>query len=237
MNIVMKATVLFVLLLLPARHVSAQVIANGYENLSAEGKRLILAPLQAIDHVDGSVAEQYPEIRNPHDSLVNLIEKGLQYKLREFSKIKVLYSSTFKVAPVLKTRNLQTSHSDAFTMLLPADSTIVRMNLLGRVPKEPDFILFLHIGNILYNVSASFSPAGAIFNPRGLGLTINKGIILENVSYAYWDNTLGRIIAYDQKSLITGGALLYGAGIETINETLARFILAKTPFADPNMAY
>ena len=213
---------IFYLLILGLQNTLSQVVESNYKKMSMEQKRLIIAPL-SIGSIDSSFTEEYPEIQNPRDSLMHLIENDLPSRIRKYSPLRSMYFSTYKNTPVFSKRTLFLSSSASFEVSLPHDDEKLQMNLLGLKPTEPDFILYLQIDKIRYTES--------LIIDSNMKLEKREGIVLENVKYVFWDNKIGRIAAYNQSSI------LIEVGLEKFVGLLARYILTRTPFSSPDMPY
>ncbi len=217
-----------------------------------DDKRLIIAPLLSIDVVDSSFTAEFPGISNPKDSLIQLINNELQFRMRKFTDFAALYESTYEIPPTLIPNTLISTRKDTFRIPLPSAGEVVHFNLKGRVRHEPDFVLFIKLGEIYYLtpdiLGAVVATVVANLASRGkagvLFVAPKHGVIFKDLSYVFWDNKLGRIAAYDQKSLIVGDgsneSFQQDAPFSPDNkylDLLARLILTKTPFAKGDMMY
>jgi len=240
------------LLILDPNFAAAQVVNPEYRNLSMEDKRLVIAPLLSVDVVDSSFTEKFPGMASPRDSLILLINNELQFRMRKFTDFTALYESTYESPPALIPSTLISSRKDTIHISLPAAGEVVHFNLKGRSRHEPDFVLFIKLGEIYYlspdilsavvaTVVANLvsgSKSGVQFVPP------SHGVIFKDLAYVFWDNKLGRIVAYDQKSLIvedgSDESFQRDAPFSPDSkylDLLARLILTKTPFAKGDMEY
>jgi hypothetical protein len=207
----------FLLFVLNLPKTFSQIVDPDYKNYVMDHKRLIIAPIILIDSVDENFSNKYPNMKNPKDSLIMLLEREFAIKARKCSQFYSLYSSTYRDMPTLQIRTLYLDKTDSLTILLPLNGTKVRMKLIGQVPTEPDFILFLQIGSI----------------------EINGEMLLKNVRYVFWDNVVGKIAVFNQGDIDIWKNLYdekYPFAKESkYLELLGRFVFTKTPFSNPNM--
>jgi hypothetical protein len=248
-------SIVFILFLMVAIRQSAisQVVNDDYKKMNMEEKRLIIAPLLKLDFIDSSFTKAYPTMASPEDSLSRYLNYMLTEKIRKHSQLYRVYGSSYKEEPKFIKRILFFSDSDSIEMYLPSDSTQVRMVLKDQKQTEPDFILFVHIWSIGFgSITAMGGALSDVFSDTDyLGdwlttgtNTVHDALVFANVDYAYWDNKIGRVAAFNRKHIYysnLGEELSNPENPFSFNSKIVdlftRYLLSRTPFANQSMAY
>lgn len=224
----------------------SQTIVEGYENFPDREKSLIICPI-IIKNVGSEFKSEFPEIKNPSDSLFSLLNKDFVNRMRKNSKFRILYQSDYKHNPALSNRKLLIDKDKSMNFKLPEDSEKVSMKLLGRNPVKPDYLLFIKIGTINYtddiNLFLNVSGIISAISSGGFGgirLSRKDGIVFEDFSYVYWDNKIGQVAVYNSDFLFLENAdedLFNPKENKKYLDVISRYLLTKTPFAKPDMIY